>query len=136
MRKLIALTLLISLFGAAQLNDSRAQQRRQQQQQSRGGSNVAPATLIRNATILTVSNGTLQNSDILIRGGKIAAVGQNLTAPSGARVIDATGKYVMPGIIDCHSHTMIDAVNEGTVSVSSMVNVKDVLNPTDIDIYR
>src|ERR1051325_11221938 len=136
MRKLIALTLLISLFGAAQLNDSRAQQRRQQQQQSRGGSNVAPETLIRNATILTVSHGTLQNSDILIGGRSGAAVGQNLTAPSGARVIDATGKYVMPGIIDCHSHTMIDAVNELTYSVTSMARIRDVLNPTDVDIYR
>src|SRR5215213_6298990 len=88
MRKLIALILLISLFGAAQLNESRAQQRRQPQPR---GSSVATETLIRNATILTVSHGTLQNSDILIRGGKIAAIGQNLTAPTGARALDATG---------------------------------------------
>lgn len=135
MRKLIALILLISLVGAAQLNESRAQQRRQQQQ-PRGSGGVATETLIRNATILTVSHGTLAGSDILIRGGKIAAIGQNLAAPQGARVIDATGKYVMPGIIDCHSHTMMDAVNELTYSVTSMVRIRDVLNPTDVDIYR
>jgi imidazolonepropionase-like amidohydrolase len=51
-------------------------------------------------------------------------------------VIDASGKYVMPGIIDCHSHSMLDAINEGTLSVSSMVRTRDVLNPTDVDLYR
>jgi imidazolonepropionase-like amidohydrolase len=135
MRKFIVLMLLVSLFGAGRLNDSRAQQRRQPQPRG-SNSGVAPDTLIRNATILTVSHGTLANSDVLIRGGKIAAIGQNLTAPNGARVIDATAKFVMPGIIDCHSHTMIDAVNELTYSVTSMARIRDVLNPTDVDIYR
>jgi imidazolonepropionase-like amidohydrolase len=93
-------------------------------------------TLIRNATVLTVSHGTLQNSDILIRKGKIAAVGPNLKARDDARVIDAAGKFVMPGIIDCHSHTMIDAVNEFSLSVTSMARISDVLNPTDVSIYR
>ena len=93
-------------------------------------------TLIRNATILTVSHGTLNGADILIRRGKIAAIGPNLQAARNARVIDASGKYVMPGIIDCHSHTMIDAVNELTLTVTSMVRIRDVLNPTDEAIYR
>jgi imidazolonepropionase-like amidohydrolase len=134
MRKFVALILMISLPGAAQLNAVRAQQR----QQARAGDAARQQqdVVIRNATILTVSHGTLQNSDILIRGGKIAAVGQNLSAPNNARVVDATGKYVMPGIIDCHSHTMIDAVNELTYSVTSMARIRDVLNPTDVDIYR
>src|SRR5687767_14662186 len=92
-------------------------------------------TLIRNATILTVSHGTLLNSDILLRSGKIVAVGPNLKARSDARVIDATGKFVMPGIIDCHSHAMLDAINELTLSVTSMVRVSDALNPTDADLY-
>src|SRR6185295_19516573 len=48
-----------------------------------------------------------------------------------------TGKYVMPGIIDCHSHTAIDGnVNEGTLSVTAMVRIRDVINPYDMDIYR
>lgn len=97
--------------------------------------NAAP-TLIKNATILTVTKGRLESSDILLQNGKIAAIGKNLTAPAGAQVIDATGKYVMPGIIDPHSHTMIDAVNEGSLSVTSMVRIRDVLNPTDVNIYR
>jgi imidazolonepropionase-like amidohydrolase len=94
-------------------------------------------TLIRNATVLTVSHGTLQNADVLIRGGKIAAVGPNLKAPEGARVIDATGKFVLPGIIDAHSHSMMDgSVNECTRSVTSMVTTRDILNPTAVNIYR
>ena len=94
-------------------------------------------TLIKNATVLTVSRGTLQNTDVLIRNGKIATVGQNLSAPAGARVIDATGKFVLPGIIDAHSHTMMDgSVNECTKSVTSMARTQDVLNPHAINIYR
>jgi imidazolonepropionase-like amidohydrolase len=92
-------------------------------------------TLIRNATVLTVTKGTLENTDILLRDGKIAQIGQNLSAP-GARVIDATGKFVMPGIVDPHSHMMSDAINEGSLSVTSMVRITDVLDPTEINIYR
>src|SRR5688572_17233878 len=94
-------------------------------------------TLIKNATVLTVSRGTLQDTDVLIRNGKIATVGQNLSAPTGARVIDGTGKFVLPGIIDAHSHAMMDgSVNECTKSVTSMARTQDVLNPNAINIYR
>ena len=93
--------------------------------------------LIRNATLLTVTKGTIEKGSVLIEDGKIAAVGKNVAAPAQASVIDATGKYVMPGIIDCHSHTAIEGgINEGTLSDSSMVNVKDIIDPTDINIYR
>jgi len=136
MRKFVALMLtFLLLVGAGQLNVALAQQGRPPQPRSRGA-RVAADTLIRNATVMTVTHGTLQNSDVLIRGGKIAAVGQNLAAPDGARIIDGSGKYLMPGIIDCHSHTMMDAVNELTYSVTSMARIRDVLNPTDVDIYR
>jgi imidazolonepropionase-like amidohydrolase len=95
------------------------------------------STLIRNATVLTVSRGSLPNTDVLLRNGKIAAVGKDLRAPEGARVIDATGKFVLPGIVDAHSHTMMDGgVNECTRSVTSMARVQDILNPTAIGIYR
>jgi imidazolonepropionase-like amidohydrolase len=99
---------------------------------------AAPSViLVRNATILTVTHGTIDKGDILIKDGKIAAVGPNLKAPGEAQVIDATGQFVSPGIIDCHSHIAIDGnVNEGSVSVSSMVNIADVLNSDDISIYR
>ena len=92
--------------------------------------------LIKNATVMTAVSGTLQNTDILIRGGKIARIGKNLSAGANAQIIDATGKYVTPGIIDCHSHAMLDSINEGSYSVTSMTRTRDVLNPTDIAIYR
>ena len=104
-----------------------------------GQSSRSPQTgeiLIRNATVLTVTRGTLPNSDVLIRNGKISAVGRNLKAGANAHVIDGTGKYVLPGIIDCHSHSMLDAINEGSLAVTSMVRVQDALNPTDPDLYR
>ena len=92
--------------------------------------------LIKNATVMTAKNGTLQNTDILIQNGKIAKIGKNLKAASNAQTIDATGKYVTPGIIDCHSHAMLDAVNEFSYSVTSMARIRDVLDPTDVTIYR
>jgi len=98
----------------------------------------APAVLlIQNATILTVSHGTIEHGSILIRDGKIVDVGASVKAPKDAQVIDAAGQFVIPGIIDCHSHIAVDgSVNEGSISVSSIVNIADVLNPDDISIYR
>jgi imidazolonepropionase-like amidohydrolase len=90
--------------------------------------------LIKNATILTAANGTLENSDILIQNGKIAKIGKGLK--TNGKTIDATGKFVMPGIIDAHSHSMLDAINEGSYSVTSMTRTRDMLNPTDISVYR
>ncbi len=102
-----------------------------------GNPSEAPAViLIQNATILTVSHGTIEHGSILIKDGKIAEVGQSIKAPKDAQVIDAAGQFVMPGIIDCHSHIAAESINEGSVSVSSMVNMAEILNPDDIDIYR
>jgi imidazolonepropionase-like amidohydrolase len=96
-----------------------------------------PVILIQNATILTASHGTIERGSILIKDGKIAEVGASVKAPKDAQVIDAVGQFVMPGIIDCHSHIAVDGnVNEGSISVSSIVNIADVLNPDDVDIYR
>lgn len=92
--------------------------------------------LIKNGTLLTVTNGTLENTDLLIRNGKIAAIGRNLTAPEGCRVIDATGLFVMPGIIDAHSHIALEAINEMSSPVTSEIQMRDALNPLDVSIYR
>ena len=101
------------------------------------GAQANNTILIENATLLTITHGNIEHGSILIRDGKIAAVGADLKAPDGATVIDAKGQYVMPGIIDCHSHIAVDgSVNEGSVSVSSMANIADVLNPDDISIYN
>jgi len=98
----------------------------------------APAVLvIRNATILTVSHGAVNQGSVLIRDGKIAEVGPAVAIPQNASVIDASGQFVMPGIIDCHSHVAISgAVNEGSLAVTAMVGVEDVLDPEDVNIYR
>ena len=95
-----------------------------------------PVTLIRNATVMTASHGTLENTDILLRDGKIAEIGTGLDAPGGAHVVDATGKYVTPGIMDAHSHMAALSINEGSVNVSAMVTIEDVLEPEDIGMYR
>ena len=77
-------------------------------------------TVIRNATILTITNGVIEHGTVVLRGSKIAAVGPDAStpAPAGAKIIDGTGKYVMPGIIDTHSHTSI----EGSVNELSLPN--------------
>ena len=97
---------------------------------------VPAVIVIRNATILTVSHGNIEHGSILIKDGKIAEVGLSVNAPKDAQVIDAAGQFVTPGIIDCHSHIAAESINEGSVSVSSIVNMAEILNPEDIDIYR
>ncbi len=94
------------------------------------------SVLIKNGTVLTVTNGTLENTDVLIRDGKISKIGTGLSAPSGAKTIDANGMYVMPGIIDAHSHLALDAVNEATNPVTAEVWVGDALDPLDVGIYQ
>ncbi len=91
---------------------------------------------LRGATVLTVTNGTIPNGTVVLRDGKIAAVGANVNVPAGAEVVDVTGKFVSPGLIDAHSHIANDAINEGGTTVSSMTGMQDVLDPTDINIYR
>lgn len=92
--------------------------------------------LLKNATVWTCEKeGVLQNTDVLLQNGKIAAVGKNLSA-AGATVIDATGKHITPGIIDEHSHIAVQTINEGGQSVTSEVRIGDNLNPDDINIYR
>jgi len=91
--------------------------------------------LIKNATIITITDGVKENTDLLIKNGKIRQIGENISSPN-IKTIDAEGKFVMPGIIDAHSHAGIDAVNEATNPVTAEVNVGDALNPFDISIYR
>jgi imidazolonepropionase-like amidohydrolase len=95
-----------------------------------------PVVAIRNATLVTVSHGTINNGTIVMRDGKIAALGTNVQVPAGATVVDGTGKFVTPGIIDAHSHIGNDAINEGATAVSSMTDMGQVLNPTNIAIQR
>jgi imidazolonepropionase-like amidohydrolase len=93
--------------------------------------------VIQNATVMTVTKGNIEKGSVLIRNGKIAEVGRNVRVPQGAEVIDASGMYVTPGIIDAHSHiAVVGSVNEGSIAVSSIVRIEDVLDAEDINIYR
>jgi imidazolonepropionase-like amidohydrolase len=96
---------------------------------------VAQDVAIRNATVLTITRGDIQNANVIVRNGKITAVGAGVAIPAGIRVIDGTGKYVMPGIIDAHSHAALEGgINEGSESVTPEVQVQ--LRNDDPVIYR
>lgn len=95
------------------------------------------AFAITNAKVYTVSGETLEHGTVVVEDGKIRAVGQDVRIPRGAEVFDAGGGSLIPGIIDAHSHIAIDgAGNEGTLAVTSMVTIDDVIDPWDIAIYR
>jgi len=93
--------------------------------------------LIQGATVLTVSQGTLPDTDILVTNGKIVKIGKKLPAPAGVVVIAAQGMFVMPGIIDTHCHFAISGgVNEFSLSVVPEVRIRDVIDSEDVQIYR
>jgi imidazolonepropionase-like amidohydrolase len=93
--------------------------------------------LIKNATVWTnEEDGVLENTDVLLKDGKINKIGKNLSA-KGAKEIDGTGKHLTAGIIDEHSHIAISrGVNEGSEAVTAEVNIENVVDSEDINIYR
>ncbi|GAA4960880.1 amidohydrolase family protein [Algibacter aquimarinus] len=92
--------------------------------------------LFKNATVWTnESDGVLENTDVLIKDGKISKIGKDLS-DRNAKVIDATGKHVTAGIIDEHSHIAAASINEGGQNSSAEVTIEDVIDDEDIDIYR
>jgi len=99
-----------------------------------GGGIVTNSNTQWNST-LTVGTGTFSGS-IVIRNGLIAEVGDKVLAPMGAKIIDLGGKHITPGLIDCHTHIALVSTNEGSVSVSSMVAMRDVIDPEDPAIFR
>ena len=93
--------------------------------------------LVQNARIWTQGpDGILENADMLVRDGVIAEIGSGLSAPSGAMVIDAGGLQMTPGLIDAHSHSAADGINEGSNSVTAEVSIEDVLNADSLALYR
>lgn len=97
---------------------------------------VQQTYLLKNATVWTSDKaGILQNTDVLLQNGKIAAVGKNISA-AGAIEVNAVGKHITPGIIDEHSHIAVQSINESGQSVSSEVRIGDNIFPDDINIYR
>lgn len=96
------------------------------------------SVLIKGATLVTVSRGNLRETNLLVRDGKIAAVGADAAANApGTMVIDAKGMFVMPGIIDSHAHFAVQgSVNEFSLSVVPEVRIADVIDGDDVQIYR
>ena len=92
---------------------------------------AAQTVLVKNATIWTCGPaGKMEGADLLVQDGKVKEVGRNLKAPANALVIDATGKHVTPGLIDCHSHTGITGgVNEWTKNDTAECRIGDCIDP-------
>ncbi len=132
--RVMLLSLLCLLSG---LVITRQQAKAQQPPSSSSASTAHNDVVIRGGTILTVTHGRIENGSIYIHNGKIVAVGQSVQAPAGATVIDATGKWVMPGIIDSHSHIALDDdVNEPTNPITPHMMMRDAFDYNDKMIYR
>jgi N-acetylglucosamine-6-phosphate deacetylase len=93
---------------------------------------------LKNATLWTCGkDGKLEEGTLLIGEGKIIAVGKDVKIPGGAKIIDAKGRHISPGIIDCHSHMATDGgVNEGMQAITAEVRIGDFIDADDITIYR
>ncbi len=97
--------------------------------------------VFRNATIwmhdISLKTASIADTDVWIKNGQIAAVGRQLKVDDATQVVDASAMHISPGLIDAHSHIAVAGdVNEGTHTVTSEVRIGDVLDPTDINIYR
>lgn len=96
---------------------------------------------ITNGTLMTITRGTIRDGTLLVEGGRIAALGKDVAVPSGAEVIDAGRRFVMPGLIDAHCHTGVfpDGVgymesdgNEATDPVTPHLRAIDAVHPDDM----
>jgi len=97
---------------------------------------VQQSILVKNVTLWTnEKDGILKNTDVLLKNGKIAKIGKNLS-DTNALVIDGAGKHLTNGIIDEHSHIALESVNEGGHNSSAEARMQDVVNPEDISLYR
>ena len=98
----------------------------------------APADLvIKNATVMTASHGTIERGSVWVHAGKIAGVGATVNAPASATAVDATGMWLTPGIIDPHSHSALDSdINEATSPVTPSMHMIDAFDNRSADLYR
>lgn len=106
----------------------------------RDGPPPAPrALLLRGATLWTMDErlGVIEGGEMLIEEGRIVAVGRNLRVPRGTERLELPGRHLTPGLIDAHSHTAVaGGLNEASHDTTSEVRVADVLDPTDVNLYR
>jgi len=104
-----------------------------------------PPVVIKGATILTMAGKTIEDGTVLIENGKIVAVAQDVPVPANAVVIDARGKYLLPGLVDPHSHLGVYSLpglqansdgNEMTGDIEAQVRSEDAINTDDPEIPR
>lgn len=93
------------------------------------------SVLIENGTVITITGDNMENTDVLIEEGIITGIGEDIDAPRRIKRIDATGKYVMPGIIDAHSHLNGVDINEATAPATPQVTMRESIDPNDVAIY-
>ena len=91
---------------------------------------------LKGGTILTITKGTIENGTIVIQEGKITAIGKDVNIPAGTRVIDVTGKFIMPGVIDSHSHIALTDVNEATDPITPQIWMWEALDPGSDSIQK
>ena len=97
----------------------------------------SPDIVFRGATVMTASHGTIEHGVVWVHAGKIAGVGASVPAPESATVVDATGMWLTPGIIDPHSHSALDGdVNEATSPVTPSMHMIDAFDNRSADLYR
>ncbi|MFW6136659.1 MAG: amidohydrolase family protein [Candidatus Aminicenantaceae bacterium] len=92
--------------------------------------------VLKGGTVLTITNGVIEDGVVVIKNGKIQAVGRDIPVPPDLRVIDISGNYVMPGIIDSHSHIALADVNEATDPVTPQIWMKEALEPFSDSIHK
>jgi len=90
---------------------------------------LAQDIALKGGTVLTITNGTIENGTIVIQKGKIVAIGKDIPIPDGIKVVDVTGKFIMPGVIDSHSHIALTDVNEATDPVTPQIWMWEALDP-------
>ncbi|HEV2349484.1 MAG TPA: amidohydrolase [Terriglobia bacterium] len=112
---------------------------------SKGWAQENRPVVIKGATILTMTHGTIEDGTVVIENGKIAAVGKDVPSPSDAEVIDAHGEFVLPGLVDPHSHLGVYSMpgvqansdgNEMTGDIEAQVRSEDSINTDDPEIPR
>ena len=99
-------------------------------------SGITQDLVLKGGIVLTITKGTIENCTVVIQKGKITAVGKDIVIPSGIKEINVTGKYVMPGIIDSHSHIALTEIAEQTNPVTPQIWMRDALEPGDNSILK
>ncbi len=96
---------------------------------------AAGSVLVKNGIVLTVTKGVLARADVLVENGVITRIGEKIAAPPGVKVVDAAGRYVVPGLIDSHTHIALAGTNEGSEAITPEADVGAVINADDPAIF-